>query len=166
MAITLWLFLRRSLWFGLVAAACWAVLTANSGWGFFTLLLPLLLLWQWHYPLPMPALRWRYLPACLLLFGRQLLLGGFDVAVRALGWRPLDSSNFCHYQSQLTSPASRLLLASLISLLPGTCTISLQPDGMLRLHVLDQTANWQQEIAALEWQLARLFGQSGPGEQP
>ena len=64
MTITLWLFLRRSLWFGLAAAACWAVLTANSGWGFFALLLPLLLLWQWHYPLPMPALRWRYLLLC------------------------------------------------------------------------------------------------------
>lgn len=165
MTITLWLFVRRSWWLVVVAAACWAVLTANSGWGFFACVLPILLLWQWYSPLVLPAVRWRYFLPLLGLFLRQLVMGGLDVAGRALMPQRFDRSGFAEFETRLSTAQAQMLFASLISLLPGTCTVSLQPGGRLQLHLLDTAANWQHEVLALEQQLALLFAESDKQER-
>lgn len=161
------LFGRQSLLLSILAAACWAVLTANQGWGFFAVLWCGLMLWLYRNPLSFPILRWRYVPAFLWFFLRQLLLGATDVARRAL----LTGAGRCHgwadYSTVLTQAHNRQLLATLVSLSPGACSarvlslpaddLSLRPGGLIQLHVLDTQLNWQQDVACMEWHLARLM---------
>lgn len=154
----------RTAWFIVLAACCWGVLTANQGWGFFALLLIVMLIWQWRYPLALPKFCWRYFPALLMLFVAQLWRGAFDVARRAFLARQFAHTGFQTYACRLQAPAQQQLLATLVSLLPGTCTVAIQPADpaknnttLLMLHVLDTTAPWQAEVAALEWQLARFM---------
>ncbi|GHG67759.1 hypothetical protein GCM10010919_16710 [Alishewanella longhuensis] len=156
-----------------LSALCWAVLTANEGWVFFVVLLALLLLWQGYYPLALPKVRWRYFPALLFTFAGQLWRGAFDVARRAFFARQFAHTGFATYACRLTAPAQQQLLATLVSLLPGTCTVAILPKNsakpstgevVLMLHILDTTANWQAEVAAIEWQLARFMASPLPRE--
>lgn len=161
------LFVRQSLMFSLLAAACWAVLTANQGWGFFAVLWLGLMLWLYRNPLSFPKLRWRYIPAFLWFFLRQLFLGAIDVARRALLTGAGENHGWAEYPTKLSQAHNRQLLATLISLLPGTCSASvaaspansqsLSSGWLIQLHLLDTTLHWQQDVARLEWHLARLM---------
>lgn len=173
MALKLSVFFRRSGWFIFLAALCWAVLAANEGWGFFAVLLLLLLVWQYFYPVALPKLRWRYFPALLYVFSAQLWRGAFDVAKRALFSRQFADTGFATYACRLQQPEQQQLLATLVSLLPGTCTVAILPaknadtamqQVRLMLHILDLSANWQNEVAAMEWQLARFMDSPLPSE--
>lgn len=167
-------FVRRSGWLIVLSALLWLILSANDGWAFFIGLLLLMLVWQWHYPLRCPAMQWRYFPAFLLTFLRQLWFGGIDVARRAFFGRTFEHAGFCSYACRLTQPAQQQIFATLVSLLPGTCTVSVRaaentaqaatPRVALLLHVLDETANWHAEVAELEWQLARFMASPLPEE--
>lgn len=160
-------FVRRSGWLIVLSALLWLILTANEGWAFFVGLLLLILVWQWHYPLMAPKFQWRYFPALFLTFMRQLWFGGIDVARRAFFGRTFKHAGFSSYTCRLTQPAQQQIFATLVSLLPGTCTVSVSAaddteqaattNVSLLLHVLDQTANWHAEVAELEWQLARFM---------
>lgn len=167
-------FIRRTGWLILLSALLWLLLTANQGWTFFAGLLLVILVWQWHYPLSIPTLHWRYFLAFLLTFIRQLWCGGIDVARRACFGRTFENAGFASYACRLTQPTQQQLLATLVSLLPGTCTVSViaaentEPATpakvSLLLHVLDKTANWHVEVAELEWQLARFMASPLPKE--
>jgi multicomponent Na+:H+ antiporter subunit E len=102
-------------------------------------------------------------PGFLLFFFRQLVLGAFDVAWRALAITPDFVPQWQRYPLRLIAPANQRLLASMISLLPGTCSAEIEQHqgkaNQLLLHVLDQHADWQGGVAALEQQLARLLPQ-------
>jgi len=158
---------RQPIVLSLLAAAMWALLTANQGWGFFVPLCVALLIWQYANPSEIPVLRWRYLPAFLWFFLRQLVLGAFDVARRALFTGAGADHGWGAYSSRLQQAPNRQLLATLISLLPGTCSASVSavptkaqtpaPCWLIQLHLLDTRLNWQQDVAQLEWHLARLM---------
>ncbi|MGD2021032.1 MAG: Na+/H+ antiporter subunit E [Thiohalocapsa sp.] len=85
----------------------------------------------------------------------QSLYGGIDVAVRALKPRmPLAPSVF-DYRLRLPPGPAPVMLASLVSLMPGTlATVS---GARLRVHVLDATRNYQDELELLEAQVAWIF---------
>lgn len=156
------------------AALCWGALTAGRGWWFFLPLCLLLLLWCQRQQLSLPALRLQHLPGFVWYFSRQLVLGACDVALRALSPKPRLAPDWQHYQMRLAHAPSQRLLASMVSLLPGTCSVAMtrplatagqqlaQPcaaseSQLLLLHVLDTRANWQQGVATLEQQLSQLL---------
>ena len=151
--------------FSLLAALCWAALTENQGWWFFLPLWGLLLIWQHFANLTLPGLRLHAVPGFMLFFVRQIVLGAFDVGWRALRPFPEFSPDWQRYPVSLSEPSSQRLLASLVSVLPGTCSaqIESQPtQNQLLLHVLDQHADWRSGVAALELQLARLLKSESP----
>ena len=147
----------------ILAALSWAALTESQGWWFFLPLWFLILAWMYVARLMLPALRLKALPGFLLFFSRQLVLGAFDVGWRALAIKPHFAPQWQRYSISLSEPASQRLLASMISLLPGTCSAEIeqhqQQPNQLLLHVLDHQADWHAGVAALEQQLSKLLKQ-------
>lgn len=137
---------------GLLFGACCAVVAA---------LVPLLITASKDGPPGRPgprALVPTVLRGLLLLpfFLWQSLHGGIDVALRALTPRlPLAPTVF-DYRLRLPPGPAPVMLASLVSLMPGTlATVS----GLrLRVHVLDSTMHHQDELELLEALVAWVFG--------
>jgi multicomponent Na+:H+ antiporter subunit E len=97
------------------------------------------------------------LPAFLGFFLKHMLLGGWDVARRALQPRcPLQPA-WHPYSLSSQSPRVRLLLSALVGLLPGTLASRIEGDEM-RVHVLDERLPWQATVVDLEQRLERLLG--------
>ncbi|MCF7201326.1 Na+/H+ antiporter subunit E [Pseudomonas oligotrophica] len=145
----------------LAGAALWALFSGGDGWllGLPTVLLATLLaLRLGRRPL---RLRWRALPGFLAFFLRHMLLGGWDVACRALGPRGRVAPQWHDYRLGEGSPRVRLLLSALVGLLPGTLASRVDGDT-LRVHVLDSHQPWQPTVKALERRLAALV-QPEPG---
>lgn len=153
--------LADSVMLSVPAVLGWAALTENQGWWFFLPLWWVIVAWLHFSGFSLPALRWRCVPGFLLFFLRQLVLGAFDVGWRALAVTPNFAPQWQRYPLRLTAPANQRLLASMISLLPGTCSAEIEQyqgkANQLLLHVLDQHADWQNGVAALEQQLGRLL---------
>jgi multicomponent Na+:H+ antiporter subunit E len=106
------------------------------------------------------AWRWR-----LAGFGRffpfflwQSLRGGIDVARRAIDPRLPLAPGFFEHRLRLPSGPSRIFLADTISLLPGTCSVSLEREEFLEVHVLDEAMPIEQSLRRLEERIALLFG--------
>lgn len=152
-------FLSRALLLALV----WWALTEGDGYGsLFGLaavtgatLLSLALL-----PPPPWRLRWRGVPPFMALFLREMLLGGIDVAGRALRPSMPVSPGFYSFELRASdNVASRLLLALSAGLLPGTISVELRED-VLELHVLDLNSPVEETLRALEKRIVRLFDES------
>ncbi|MDX1677573.1 Na+/H+ antiporter subunit E, partial [Arsukibacterium sp.] len=117
---------KRVVFVSTLTGLCWLALTDNRGWWFFFALWLAILYWQYVNQLNLPPIRWHRLPGFLMFFSKQLVLGAFDVAWRALAIKPNIAPQWQWYPVRLSQPASRQLLASLISLLPGTCSAQVQ----------------------------------------
>ena len=157
--------LAGMLMFSVLAALCWGALTENQGWWFFLPLCVLLLIWRYYARLSLPGMRLVAVPGFLVFFIKQVVLGAFDVGWRALSPVPKCSPAWHRYPVRLSAPASQRLLASLISVLPGTCSAQIESHpkyNQLLLHVLDQHADWRAGVAALELQLGMLLTAESP----
>ena len=97
------------------------------------------------------------LAAFLVLFLRESIAGGVDVARRTLGRRLRIQPGFRSYRIRLQDGAARVLLVNCISLLPGTLAATLKGDR-LELHLLDARENPDPHLVRLEQGIARLFG--------
>lgn len=106
-------------------------------------------------PPPRWRLRWQALPSFVLFFFHQALLGGIDVAWRALHPQLPIKPGFLRYPLQLKPHAARLLMAWTVSLLPGTLSVELETD-CLEIHSLN-TDLPDEALAALEAKIAALF---------
>ena len=106
-------------------------------------------------PPPPWRLRWQALPAFVLFFFHQALLGGFDVAWRALHPQLPIKPGFSHHPLQPKPLAARLLLAWTVSLLPGTLSVEIEPDS-LEVHSLNTDLS-DQALIALETKIDALF---------
>ncbi len=159
----------------------------RSGW--WTLAFALAMFWLvmvegrldgWWYALPVVALAWwirRRLPLPLFLGGirltallwivplfiRDSLIGGVDVARRALHPAcPLDPHLY-RYEFHVQSLGARVFLAQMISLMPGTlaCTVG---DKEMLVHAL---AGSRDEVMGgvvrVERRVAALFGETWEG---
>ena len=92
-----------------------------------------------------------------LFFIRNSLMGGVDVACRAVLPRmPLDPG-FLEYTVHLNSDSARVFFANAVSLLPGTLSANLQGD-LLIVHVLDKSQSNELSLRRLERQVGKLFG--------
>jgi multicomponent Na+:H+ antiporter subunit E len=92
-----------------------------------------------------------------LLFIRESLLGGFDVARRTLGPVVRVSPGFRKYRLNLKDPAARVLFINCVGLLPGTLAADLDGDHA-ELHLLDVGAAPEPQLLRLEQSVARLYG--------
>jgi multicomponent Na+:H+ antiporter subunit E len=112
-----------------------------------------------------PARRWPR-PLALLrfagFFAVQSLRGGWDVARRALSPAMPMAPGFAEVRTSLPEGAARVLLADVISLLPGTLSVDLRGD-LLLLHGLDLGPGLAAEVRDLERRVAEIFGLPWPG---
>lgn len=101
-------------------------------------------------------LRLRYAAVFVGFFLHALLLGGWDVARRALSPSlPIDPA-WVRYPMRCHSERVRLALSALVGLLPGTLSTGFS-DNQLTLHVLDQGQDWAATVTRLENHLCRLL---------
>lgn len=145
------------LYWVLFHAALWALLAEGRGWVLgvpLVLLATALALWLDAAPL---RLHLPSLPGFVAFFCWHMLLGGWDVARRALHPRLPLAPAWRDYPLACGVPRVRLLLSALVGLLPGTLASQVEGD-CLRVHVLDHEQPWQATVAELERRLARLLG--------
>jgi len=149
-----------ALFWSLLYTALWSLFAVGEGWllGVPSIALAVALsLWLGLRPM---AMRLIALPGFLGFFLKHMLLGGWDVARRALQPRcPLQPA-WHPYPLRSRSPRVRLLLSALVGLLPGTLASRVDADE-LRVHVLDERLPWQTTVAELERRLERLLGVEG-----
>lgn len=102
----------------------------------------------------------RFIP----FFIRHSISGGVDVARRALSPAMPLQPELIDYRLSLSLSQSRLFMAGVISLLPGTLCADLQEERLL-VHVLDRDSDYQRELARLERYVAAIFREdvSPPG---
>jgi multicomponent Na+:H+ antiporter subunit E len=150
----------RAAWFALL----WAVLT---GADFRNPLLALssvgaaiaASLWLW--PPGGPPVRWRHLPTLVAYFLWRALVGGVDVARRALSPAMPLEGHLVEYDSRLGDERARVLFAWMIGLMPGTACVGLEGSA-LTVHVIDRRAYDADDLRALEIRLAAVFTGSRP----
>lgn len=141
--------------------ALWLLLAGNAGWylGLPSAIAATVVALRLQLaPLPIRPLA---LPQFVGRFLLAAIIGGWDVARRALHPRLPIAPEWVDYPVRSNHRQVRLLLSSLVGLLPGTLATGIQGDR-LRLHVLDAGSDWQRQVAALERSLCRLFGDNQP----
>ena len=109
------------------------------------------------------AYPWRplHLAGFTLYFLAQSLRGGVDVAWRALHPALPIQPCFCEHPLQLGPGLPRTAFVSIVSLLPGTLSVSVDPlRNCLTVHTLTPSA--ADELAGLERHVARLFSVALP----
>jgi multicomponent Na+:H+ antiporter subunit E len=96
------------------------------------------------------------LAAFLLYFIRTSILGGVDVARRALDPRLPIAPGYLQHRCRLPAGLPRTAFVGVVSLLPGTLSVELLDDGDLRVHALS-TDGVDAALRELETHLFRLF---------
>jgi multicomponent Na+:H+ antiporter subunit E len=143
------------------SAAGWIVTEGDlSGW---TFLLPILALvatvdaifarWQPWRIRAVPAARFA------TFFAWQSILGGIDVALRAVHPRLPIAPTMTEFSLRLVTPSARVLFANAVSLLPGTLAVNVFDERLL-LHVLDANATIEPTLRELENRIAALHGET------
>lgn len=99
----------------------------------------------------------RLLPGFTAWFLWHSLLGGIDVAWRALQPRVDLEPGFLRYRLTLPPGGARLFLINVVSLLPGTLSADIE-DDVLVLHALDISADAAEEVRAAELRVTALYG--------
>ena len=84
------------------------------------------------------------------------LAGGVDVARRALTPRMPIQPSLVEYRTELPDGLPRVVLANVVSLLPGTLSADINGD-VLCLHVLSAGAGEEASLRRLERSVARIF---------
>lgn len=108
-----------------------------------------------------PSRTWRIRPLGVLRYAwyfiHQSVLGGVDVALRAIRpSMPLDPM-IVRYRMRLSPEHARVVFADTLSLLPGTLSTGFEGDSMT-LHVLDCELPIEQSLRDVEERVADIFG--------
>lgn len=108
-----------------------------------------------------PSRAWRLRPLGAVRYAwyfiHQSLLGGIDVALRAIRpSMPLDPE-LVRYRMRLEPEHARVLFADTVSLLPGTLSAGFEADW-LTMHVIDCGMPVEQSLQDVEEHVADLFG--------
>ena len=127
-----------------VAAATWAAHRLGTGAG--ARLSPVGLL--------------RFIP----LFLSQSLRGGVDVALRTLGRCLRVDPGMGPYDTALSEPGARVLMANCVSLMPGTLAAGLE-GRRLTFHALSMDSDNLGGLRQLEGAVARLLPQGSQGRR-
>lgn len=97
-------------------------------------------------------------------FAVQSVLGGVDVALRALGPRLRLEPAIVTYPLRLGGSFPRVFFANTISMLPGTLSSRLTAETV-EVHVLDASRAVLEDLARVEERVADLFGAQLPPHQ-
>lgn len=95
----------------------------------------------------------RFLP----WFAYQSLAGATDVAMRALRPAMPLHPGLVRCRLRLPAGASRIALADVVSMLPGTLSADLDGEQLV-IHALDTRRDMQDMVSDLELRVAALFG--------
>jgi len=150
----------RTMVIGLVYVVVWWVLTegAVDSWMFG---IPFALLAGAVSVMMSPAskVKMRIIPGFRYLgyFLYNSVVGGLDVAIRALHPKMPLSPGFVACSLRLPGDSHRALLADTVSLLPGTLSAGLENEVVI-LHVLDVTQPVVEEVRKIEQLIADTFG--------
>jgi multicomponent Na+:H+ antiporter subunit E len=140
-------------------AVLWWVLTEGRGGGWFLAVGSVAAATAASLAL-LPERRGRS-PAGLLRFAAfflaQAVLGGVDVARRALHPRLPIRPGFSEYRLRVRGETARALLLNTVSLVPGTLSARLRGDRLL-VHALDSSVAVEGKIAEIEERLAAALG--------
>ncbi|MBE0476337.1 MAG: Na+/H+ antiporter subunit E [Coriobacteriia bacterium] len=108
-----------------------------------------------------PARSWRLrlsrVPRFVAYFAAQSAVGGVDVALRALRPSMPLAPGTVVYPLRLPSVPPRVLMADVLSLLPGTLSVGLTEEVLI-VHVLDVGTDLVGPTRRLEDEIAALFG--------
>jgi len=156
--------MRRSLsvWVPFLAFVWWVLEPTPGAWvaGLLAVVVALVLRQQTG-PARATGLRPLAFLAFLPYFLAQSVLGGWDVARRALAPRlPLDP-DLLRYRLSLPPGPSRVFLGNALSLLPGTFAADLEGDE-LTVHLLVAGPDAEARIRTLELRVGALFGAEAP----
>ncbi len=103
---------------------------------------------------------WRWTPSGIVrflpFFLWQSLVGGMDVALRALRPDPPLNPDILEYEFRLPESPARVFMADAVSLLPGTLSTEIE-GGHLRVHALSGPEALE-TLRELESKTAGLFG--------
>lgn len=110
-----------------------------------------LVLWR-DTPFSLPGLA-RFLP----WFAYQSLVGATDVALRALNPALPLHPGLVRHQLRLPSGASRVTLANVVSMLPGTLSADLVGEELV-IHTIEVGKDMHAMVCDLEPRIAGLFG--------
>jgi multicomponent Na+:H+ antiporter subunit E len=153
---------------GMLGAAWWAVAEGSgTAWGLGLAVVALATgASLWLQPAGGSGVRLRAVPRFAVFFVRRSVVGGIDVAVRAVR-RPVDvDPGEVEVPARLPAGWSRVLLADAVSVLPGTLAVETRAN-VLVLHVLDRQRPYEDEVSRLEGEIVRLLGlrvpPGGPG---
>lgn len=94
----------------------------------------------------------RFIP----FFLGQSVLGGVDVALRAITPTPRVDPGYVEFRFRLTEEPARVFVANVISLMPGALCVSLDHDR-LRIHTLDKSMPAVKQARTVETHVARMF---------
>lgn len=116
-------------------------------------------LWTWRRAAAAPGARPRLarLPRFAAVFVRDSLRGGIDVAQRIGSPDMRLQPGLVTLRLALPDEGARVLLAVVVSLMPGTLAARLGADE-LTLHALDLRLPIEAETRRLEREVARLYG--------
>lgn len=103
------------------------------------------------------SIRLRALPGFIGFFLAQSFLAGLDVAGRAFRLRLPLELGIISYTLRLRRTSARLFFVWIVSLLPGTASVSLEGKEVL-IHVLDTEQVHQDKLLSIEDRLESLFG--------
>lgn len=103
------------------------------------------------------VLRLRHLPRLAVMFLWQSIAGGVDVARRILSPAMPLRPGLITLRLALHGEGARVLLALLVSLMPGTLAARLDGDA-LTLHVLDLDLPIESETRRIEQLIGRVYG--------
>ena len=148
--------LRGALRLLLIGLLLWLVLTGGHLPGLVGIASLALALWAGLAFGSLHMYPWRpwQMIAFMAHFLRGSLLGGLDVALRALRPGRHIEPCFVEYALQVSPGQPRTLLVNAISLMPGTLTADLRDDVLL-VHLLSPQMSG--EIDALEYRVSQLF---------
>jgi multicomponent Na+:H+ antiporter subunit E len=98
------------------------------------------------------------MPRFVAFFLWRSVLGGVDVARRALTPRVAVDPGFVDYDPRLPEGSARALHIALVSVMPGTLVAEeLAPGGMVRVHVIDIAQPVDDELERVREEVRLLF---------
>ncbi|MGB5520832.1 MAG: Na+/H+ antiporter subunit E [Gammaproteobacteria bacterium] len=97
------------------------------------------------------------LPGFTAWFLWHSLLGGMDVAWRALQLEVQLEPGFLRYRLTLPPGQARVFLVNVVSLLPGTLSADIE-DDILVLHALEANSKATDEVREAELRISTLYG--------
>lgn len=105
-------------------------------------------------------LRYAALARLLVRFGQESIMGGADVARRALDPRLPLRTGFVSYPACLAQGPARNVFCALTSALPGTLSVGTDDSGALLYHCLDVEQPVALQLANDEELLSQVLGGS------